>query len=103
MRQYTERELEQYERSLSALRNLVLRQQDLIDQLANPKALDLAWSLLEQMTETLNLFEEKRVRILVALTEEGPTALTSLQLSACGPVLPWDLARISALRQNRSR
>jgi hypothetical protein len=69
MPHYTEQELERCERLVAELRNQVVRQQTLVDQLTNFRALDLARSLLEHMTETLALFEQKRVRLLKALTE----------------------------------
>jgi hypothetical protein len=41
----------------------------LVDQVTNSGALELACSLLEKLMETLALYEQKRVRILKALTE----------------------------------
>jgi hypothetical protein len=69
VRRYTDQVVESSERLADELRNKVFRQQALVDQLADSKPLDLACSLLEEMTESLALVEQERARIVKALTE----------------------------------
>jgi hypothetical protein len=69
MRHYTERDLEHCERLVAETRDRVIRQQALIDNLTSLGTLEEACSLLDQMTETLALHEQERIRILEALTK----------------------------------
>ncbi len=69
MRHYTEHDLEHYEALVDKAHARVVRQQVLIEGLTNFDRFDAACWLLDELTETLALYEQERIRILLALTK----------------------------------
>ena len=69
MRRYTETDLERYEHLVADARERVMRQQHRIEHLTRLDRLDDACSVLDNLLETLLLYEQERVRILEALSK----------------------------------
>ncbi len=69
MVRYTEEDLQRYEYLIAGIRERVLRQQSIIDHLRSLDGLEDACLALDEMLETLSLFEAERLRILEALTK----------------------------------
>lgn len=65
---YTQEDLLRYERLIALIRGRVARLQTIVDHLTTLDGLDEACSTLDEMMETLALFEAERLRILAALT-----------------------------------
>jgi hypothetical protein len=66
---YSEQDLRRYDDLIAAIRDRVALLQAFIDQLTGLDELQEAWSALDEMTETIALFETERRRILEALTK----------------------------------
>ena len=66
---YSEQDLQRYDDLIAAIRDRVALLQAFIDQLTDRDALQEAWSALDEMIETIALFETERRRILEALTK----------------------------------
>lgn len=66
---YSEQDLRRYDELIAAIRDRVMQLQAFVDQLTSLDELQEAWSALDEMIETVALFEAERYRILDALTK----------------------------------
>jgi signal-transduction protein with cAMP-binding, CBS, and nucleotidyltransferase domain len=66
---YSEQDLRRYDDLIAAISDRVALLQAFIDQLTSLDELQEAWSALDEMIETIALFEAERRRILEALTK----------------------------------
>ena len=66
---FSEQDLQRYDDLIAAIRDRVALLQAFIDQSIDRDELQEAWSVLEEMIETIALFETERRRIVEALTK----------------------------------